>query len=423
MAQGQGPDPDGLKSMLSIGLESNYKLKIIRAEQQQYENEASIAYAGYLPDLALDNDNDFTNDVTNTKVRADGSNYTTRANNFSSALGLDLGWTIFDGFLIRTNHERYKELASRSRVETRLAIEDFIASLASEYFNNVQQKQKLENLRSAAALSRERLRIVRARYMVGDYSRLDLQQARVDFNVDSANYIKQLEMVYTSSVELAKLMVLDDVTEPVEVQDTVITINIDLNYDDILHKMMANNSELISAEHDVNIAKLDMKRVLARNYPSIGFSSGYDYNYDSYSRTTTRRTHIHGFAASVDVDISLFDPKRRTDRRNAQIDIDNANLSFADVELELRAKLATVWQAYTNNLKLLRLEQSSIVAASDNYTIAMERYMLGNLSGIEMREAQISLLDAEERIVTATYNTKLCEISLLLLSGEITRYL
>jgi hypothetical protein len=49
--------------------------------------------------------------------------------------------------------------------------------------------------------------------------------------------------------------------------------------------------------------------------------------------------------------------------------------------------------------------------------------LLGDLSGIEMREAQKSLLDAEERILEAQYNTKLCEISLLLISGDITSYL
>jgi outer membrane protein TolC len=49
--------------------------------------------------------------------------------------------------------------------------------------------------------------------------------------------------------------------------------------------------------------------------------------------------------------------------------------------------------------------------------------MLGDLSGIEMREAQKSLLDAEERILTAEYDTKICEISLLQLSGGITEYL
>ena len=49
--------------------------------------------------------------------------------------------------------------------------------------------------------------------------------------------------------------------------------------------------------------------------------------------------------------------------------------------------------------------------------------MLGDLPGIEMREAQMSLLDAEERILVAEYNTKICEISLLQLSGGIMYYL
>ena len=41
----------------------------------------------------------------------------------------------------------------------------------------------------------------------------------------------------------------------------------------------------------------------------------------------------------------------------------------------------------------------------------------------EMREAQKSLLDAEERILSAEYDTKMCEISLLQISGKVTLYL
>ena len=40
-----------------------------------------------------------------------------------------------------------------------------------------------------------------------------------------------------------------------------------------------------------------------------------------------------------------------------------------------------------------------------------------------MREAQKSLLDAEERILVAAYNTKVCEISLQQVSGGIMDYL
>ena len=93
------------------------------------------------------------------------------------------------------------------------------------------------------------------------------------------------------------------------------------------------------------------------------------------------------------------------------------------MEQALRADLSNLWQSYLNNLKLVALERQNLVTAKDNYSIAMERYLLGDLSGIEMREAQKSLLDAEERLLSAEYNTKLCEISLQLISGNVLSYL
>ena len=50
--------------------------------------------------------------------------------------------------------------------------------------------------------------------------------------------------------------------------------------------------------------------------------------------------------------------------------------------------------------------------------------MLGNLSGIrDDAKRKRDLLDAEERILSAEYDTKLCEISLLQISGRVEQYL
>ena len=72
---------------------------------------------------------------------------------------------------------------------------------------------------------------------------------------------------------------------------------------------------------------------------------------------------------------------------------------------------------------MLNLERQNLISAKDSHDIAMDRYIQGDLSGFEVREAQKRLLDAEERILSAEYNTKLCEISLLQISGKITKYL
>jgi outer membrane protein TolC len=71
---------------------------------------------------------------------------------------------------------------------------------------------------------------------------------------------------------------------------------------------------------------------------------------------------------------------------------------------------------------LLSLEKQNLATAQENLQIALERYKLGNLSGLELREVQQSLLEAEERLISVQYQTKIAEISLLQISGRVMEY-
>jgi outer membrane protein TolC len=121
--------------------------------------------------------------------------------------------------------------------------------------------------------------------------------------------------------------------------------------------------------------------------------------------------------------MNLWNGNRKREKRNAKIEIENSRLQRDQLELALKADLGNLWQAYQNNLELLALERQNVITARENHDIAKERYMLGDLSGFEMREAQKSLLDAEERLLSVEYDTKICEISLMQISGTIYRLL
>ena len=161
----------------------------------------------------------------------------------------------------------------------------------------------------------------------------------------------------------------------------------------------------------------------ARDYPYIKSAAGYNYSHNEFGSGSNRRNDSWGPDFGVKVGYKLFDGKRSMERKNARLDIENAELAQKEIEQLLRADLADLWQAYRNNLRLLALERENLITAQENHYIASERYLLGNLPGIEMREAQQSLLDAEERILVAEYNTKVCEISLNLISGGIMSYI
>lgn len=201
--QAQQPQIYTLKSCLEYGLQNNYSLQIVRNEEQVSRNNATPGNAGYLPTLDFTAGYKGTVDNTNTKVRATGESVKENGV-FDQTLnvGLNLNWTIFDGFNITANYQKLKELQLQGETNTRIAIEDLIANLVAEYYNYVQQKIRLQNFRYAVSLSKERLRIVEERYHIGNFSRLDYQQAKVDFNADSAKYMKQQELLHTSRIQL-----------------------------------------------------------------------------------------------------------------------------------------------------------------------------------------------------------------------------
>ena len=413
-----------LKSCLETGLEKNYSIRMVRNEEQISKNNATIANAGYLPTLDLSAG--FSGSINDTETEARSTGEKTKTTGvFDKTLnaGLNLNWTLFDGFKIQASYARLKELERQGETLTRIAIEDFIANLTAEYYNYIQQQIRLKNFRYAMSLSKERLRIVEERYIVGNFSRLDLQQARVDYNADRAQYMKQQESVKASLISLNELMANEDMTQPVVVNDSIIDLNTLLSFDELWQSTLANNASLLKSEQNKKLASLEMKAVKSRNFPYLKVNAGYGYTLNKYEISANSRRDNLGFNFGVTMGFNLFDGNRRREIKNARIAIANAQLQQDDMRQTLNADLSNLWQAYQNNIEMLKLERENLIAAVENHEIASERYMLGNLSGIEMREAQKSLLDAEERILSAEYDTKMCEISLLQLSGKITKYL
>ena len=420
----EAPAPLTLRKCLEIGLEQNYDVRIVRNEERISDNDATAGNAGMLPEIGLSAGYSGTLDNDRTTTPRDGDAVSeSGVYDQTASVGLAVNWTLFDGFRIRTNYKRLKEMQQMGALKTRITIEDFMASLTAEYYNYIQQTLRLQNFRYAVGLSRERLRITEARVQVGNFSRLDLLQARVDFNADSSKYMSQHELVTASRIRINELLANENLDEKLCICDTLIRVNSTLEWDTLLEKTLSANASLLMAEHDNTLAELDLKTVQARNYPYMNLTTGYGYSHNRYGSGTNRSRGTLGLNAGVQVGFTIFDGNRRREQRNARIGIDNARLTQQRLEQSLRADLSNFWQAYRNNLEVILLEEENLIAAKENYEIAMERYLLGDLPGIEMREAQKSLLDAEERILTAQYNTKLCEISLQQISGNVMVYL
>ena len=404
-----------LEECIEIALEANYSIKMIRNQEKMAAND--LNYSPFLPTLGVTAGQKQT--INDSKTTTNGENRELNSSR-SDALtaGVALNWRLFDGMGMFVTQEKYQEMMTIGELNTQMAIENLIVNVSASYYNVIMQHSKLDAARHSLGLSTERYKEARDKYMIGVLSGLDAQQAKLDLNADSSNYMKQKELLKSAYIAL-NLSMNADLQQAMYVKDSI-TLLEPLVFNELNDKMLELNTTLMIGRRDRKVSELDMKLARAALFPTLDFAAGYNYSRTKAPEATTSLNRTNGpywgFSVSVDV-FNRLDNRKRI--KNARLDMENADLSYQDAELQLKADLAQLYNTYENNLQIVSFEKESAAVAFENLDAALEKYKLGTLSGIEFREFQRSYIDAVDREVTAVFQAKVSELSLLLISGEL----
>jgi adhesin transport system outer membrane protein len=423
LSPAKGQTVYGLKDCISIGLERNFSILVAKNDETISKNNFSIGNAGFLPTIDLIGQNNGA--LNNSKLNyTDGTKSTTNGAVTSSTSGsVEMGMTLFSGFSAVTTYKKLNELNQVGKLNTQLTVENMISDIVTGYYNYILQIQLMNNLKYALVLSRERLRIDQDRYILGSGSKLEVLQSRVYVNSDSSNLSRQNEVIRSAQIRLNQMMAVENLSNEFSLKDTTINVDPGLIYEKLLEETLSKSTSLLIASKNKTISDYDYKLVISRSYPYLNFTGGYNYNFSTYTKNDTKNQMKNGLNYGLTLGVNLYDGNnKRREIRNSAIDRDSKDLRYREVEQSVRADLLTIYSAYGNNLRLITLEDQNFQTARENLEIALERYKLGSLSGIDLREVQKSLLDARERLISAHYQTKLAEVSLQLISGKIMEY-
>lgn len=406
-----------MEQCIEQALSSNYAIKMIRNDQLKAEND--VNYGPFLPTVGIRAGQ--KENITDSKTVTNGEERKADALK-SDALTADvaLNWRLFDGLEMFVAYSRYQEMLAVGELNTQAAVEELIVQVCSYYFNVVRQQSKLEAVRHSLSLSGERYGEARDKYVLGVLSGLEAQQAKLDLNADSSNYMKQKELLKSAYIALNTIMNAD-LQQDRYVQDSI-ELRETLGYEELRAGMLERNTVLLRARRDRKISELDMRSARAALFPTLDFDAGYRYSRTETPEAATALNRTNGPYWGFSIGMKLFDRlENRRKIKNARLDLENAELSYREAEQKLRADLAQLYNTYENNLQIVNFEQESARVAFDNLDAAIEKYKLGTLSGIEFREFQRSYIDAIDREVSAVYQAKISELSLLLISGQMMR--
>lgn len=403
---------------VQIALEQNYNIRLARLTEEEIRNNLSYGNAGFLPGLTAGATQ--SNSITNSRQEYLSGQINERegakSNTFSS--NLSLNWTIFDGFRMFNQYSLLSKQLAAGELSTRVQVENTITAVLGGYYNIVQLKNRARVYEKAVQLGEERVQIARDMQAIGSGSGLEVLQAEVDFNTDRSQLLDLQKRIAEAEIALNLLLARDPATL-FSVEDTIALMP-PFDYEQLRNKMDAGNAALQISEMETEMAMNRLKDIQGRRWPVVGVNLGYNFNVQSSQSGFVIDGRTSGVNYGVTASMSIFDGFNvNRQQKNARIGLESARLQLESHKSELEALLLSTHKAYQARLQMLALEKSNRVTAEVNFDVASERFRLGELSGLEYREAQKNLLQADERLISAGYEVRLLEIALLQISGAV----
>jgi outer membrane protein TolC len=405
-----------LTDCLSKAVETNYGLKIAKNEQQI--SRQNVNYSVFLPNFYLDGS---LNDSWLNSVRRDASGNETSFDNVPSSnlnASANFSWRLFDGAAMFFTYKKTKELLAISELNTIMEMEQLIANVSSAYYNVWVQTKLLEAAEDIVQISEERYRAAAAKYGIGSLSGLEMRKSKNDLNADSSTLMQQRQALTNAYIQLNTLMNAD-LLQMDYIEDSLILLP-PLNREEINQNAVKNNTALLIAAKGIQISELDIKNSISAFFPTIDFNTGYQFSYANNPASVTVMNRSNGFALGLTARLPLFSRMENHRRiQTAKLAQTNAEFYYKELELSILSSLAELYNIYQNNLLLLEFENQNIEIARESLEAAIDKYRIGSLSGLEFREFQRSYIEAVKRLMNSSYQAKVSEIGLLLMSGKL----
>jgi outer membrane protein TolC len=407
------------KEAIEITLENNYGIKLATNNLEIAKNNSSIYNSRYLPTITVNGGANYNvNDLE--AVDHDGNRNTIEgAETKTYNASVNLNYILFDGLGRKYDYKQLKELYQLSELQARETIENTYLQLFNVYFQIARLTENTQNLRRTLDISKQRLQRARYQYEYGQATKLEMLNAEVDVNNDSIILLNANQLLINTKRDLNIIMGGQQKTD-FEVETSVDFIALE-SFDKMLSKAKENNVLLNQIEKDILISEYNIRANKGDYLPSVGLNGSYGWNKSENPSTSLFSEFVNnGWSAGINLSWNVFDGgSTKTRVANSRIALDNQEI-LKEQEIEtLENRLLNAFEEYKNKLFILSVQEKNVITNQNNFDRTQERYVLGQVTSIEFRQAQINLLRTQTSLNNAKYDAKLIELELLQLTGQL----
>ena len=423
------------REAIRLTLENNLGIQIAENNIEIAENNKSVLNSGFLPTLTGSAGANYQRDDSTFEFpgqfsideetgeqipRPDADLYKAEAQRYNARLSAD--YVLFDGFGRWYDLKRLKEEYNLSSLQARETMENTILQLFTVYFEAARISENIEVLKQTYENTKSRLKRANYSFEFGQVNKLEVLNAEVDLVNDSINMLNERQLLENTLRDL-NIVLNADMERRFSVDTTLVFIN-ELQLEDFASKGESNNVRMLQAKSNMTINDYSLKSAKSVFLPTVGLSGFYGWNLNQnapgafFPGVNVNNTRNFGLGATLSW--NLFDGGSGiTQVRNAKILLDSQDAQQKQIAQEVKRDIANAKGDFQNRFKVYQLQQQNVITATDNYNRSNERYKLGQITSVELRQAQINLLNAKTSKNLAKYNAKLAELQLLQLTGQL----
>ncbi|MDP5140051.1 MAG: TolC family protein [Spirosomaceae bacterium] len=414
-----------LDEAIDSAVSNNPAVQIQKQQTSIATNNVSKANTGQLPTVDAVGLASYTNNYTDINIRTfqpppspdEVSLSEWGVQSLTANVGVEASYVLWDG---GAGSYRYQLLSGLSEIEAdkqSLIINNIIKGTVELYLELVKIQNQVEILNENVTVTRERISKLRDKRQFSKVSDLDVLQVETSLNQDLST-IDQLNLLKQNlQTDLKTLM--NDITDSeysYEYPENTTTV---INTSDLRDQIKANNPELQLIQRGIYLSATELELEKASLKPTLVSFGNAGYFGQRNDVQQLAQLQTVGATVGIKATYRIFDGgSRKIKVQNAKVSqaIETNKLEQRTDELLMEARKQLQNIVYLE----IQLQREKLNAETYqlNYEKTVDRYDLGKLPEITLREAELALINSKVTIANYQVDIEKAKRLVGLITGQ-----
>lgn len=407
-----------LDDAIEIALSQNPNILISSNEKEIAQVNNNWWAAGRIPTVGLNST--FNNSITNLNQKLNNGTVIERNGARNSTINVNgqFSYRIYGGkrmYIIKNRLDLEEALADEVLKQD---INQTVFDVINRYIDIVRLKSQLDAVRETISFFEERSKLSQVRFEIGTAGKNDYLQSQVDLNVQRTSELNILNSIELAKMELNRVMVRDPFTA-FEVEDIPAPETLP-SREEMMQAIDAQNPQITALRFNQKILTQLREEILATQKPSVFANASANFNRNSSTAGFNLFTMTYGPQAGLSLSVPLFaGPIVRQQVKVNDLQYKNQDLQIQNVKNDLTSLAANAYQNYENANRQIGLEEQNLAIIREHNAISMERFRKASITTVELRQAQLNLIEAQNRIINSRFILRQSEAQILYVMGRL----